>query len=117
VTDGKFFIAQIMFFSHKKSLNVKICNKKISYFSSRNQYFPHIPYVASKNGRLILTLKKISTSLVTYLVTASFEFAARTAAYSATLAGIILATILAPNFADAETVNAVPVDLVTTTET
>jgi hypothetical protein len=28
---------------------VKISNKKISFFSSRNQYFPHIPYVASKN--------------------------------------------------------------------
>jgi hypothetical protein len=28
---------------------VKISNKKFSFFSSRNQYFPHIPYVASKN--------------------------------------------------------------------
>jgi hypothetical protein len=28
---------------------VKISNKKISFFSTRNQYFPHIPYVASKN--------------------------------------------------------------------
>jgi hypothetical protein len=45
----KKFIAQIMFFSHKKSKNVKISNKKFSFFSSRNQYFPHIPYVASKN--------------------------------------------------------------------
>jgi hypothetical protein len=27
---------------------VKISNKKISFFSTRNQYFPHIPYVASK---------------------------------------------------------------------
>jgi hypothetical protein len=27
---------------------VKISNKKFSFFSSRNQYFPHIPYVASK---------------------------------------------------------------------
>jgi hypothetical protein len=51
VTDGKFFIAQIMFLSHKKSLNVKISNKKISFFSSRNQYFPHIPYVASKKSK------------------------------------------------------------------
>jgi hypothetical protein len=48
VTDGNFFIAQIMFLSHKKSLNVKISNKKFSFFSSRNQYFPHIPYVAGK---------------------------------------------------------------------
>jgi hypothetical protein len=28
---------------------VKISNKNFSFFSSRNQYFPHIPYVASKN--------------------------------------------------------------------
>jgi hypothetical protein len=28
---------------------VKISNKKISFFSTRNQYFPHISYVASKN--------------------------------------------------------------------
>jgi hypothetical protein len=27
---------------------VKISNKKFSFFSSLNQYFPHIPYVASK---------------------------------------------------------------------
>jgi hypothetical protein len=27
---------------------VKISNKKKSFFSTRNQYFPHIPYVASK---------------------------------------------------------------------
>jgi hypothetical protein len=27
---------------------VKISNKKNPFFSSRNQYFPHIPYVASK---------------------------------------------------------------------
>jgi hypothetical protein len=26
-------------------------NKKFSFFSSRNQYFPHIPYVASKNWK------------------------------------------------------------------
>jgi hypothetical protein len=30
---------------------VKISNKKISFFPSRNQYFPHIPYVASKKDR------------------------------------------------------------------
>jgi hypothetical protein len=28
---------------------VKISNKFFSFFSSLNQYFPHIPYVASKN--------------------------------------------------------------------
>jgi hypothetical protein len=27
---------------------VKISNKIFSFFSTRNQYFPHIPYVASK---------------------------------------------------------------------
>jgi hypothetical protein len=27
---------------------VKISNKKISFFPSQNQNFPHIPYVASK---------------------------------------------------------------------
>jgi hypothetical protein len=48
----KILIAQIMFFSHKKSQNVKIGNKKISFFSSRNQY-PHIPYVASKNWQIL----------------------------------------------------------------
>jgi hypothetical protein len=52
-----------------------------------------------------------------YIVTASFEFAARTAAYSTSLGGIMLATTLAANFADAGTVDAVPVDLVTTTKT
>jgi hypothetical protein len=29
---------------------VKISNKKNSFFSTRNQYFPHIPYVASKKN-------------------------------------------------------------------
>jgi hypothetical protein len=33
VTDGNFFIAQIMF----------LYNKKNSFFPSLNQYFPHIP--------------------------------------------------------------------------
>jgi hypothetical protein len=28
---------------------MKISEKKISFFSALNQYFPHIPYVASKN--------------------------------------------------------------------
>jgi hypothetical protein len=32
---------------------VKISNKKFSFFSSRNQYFPHIPYVASKKINII----------------------------------------------------------------
>jgi hypothetical protein len=27
---------------------MKISEKKISFFSTQNQYFPHIPYVASK---------------------------------------------------------------------
>jgi hypothetical protein len=31
---------------------VKISNKNFSFFSSRNQYFPHIPYVASKKQYL-----------------------------------------------------------------
>jgi hypothetical protein len=59
----------------------------------------------------------MQVATLTYIVTASFEFAARTAANSATLGGIILATTLAANFADAETISAVPVDLVTTTKT
>jgi hypothetical protein len=50
-------------------------------------------------------------------VTASFEFAARTAVNPASLGGKILATTLAADFADAETVDAVPVDLVTTIKT
>jgi hypothetical protein len=29
---------------------VKISNKKFSFFPSLNQYFPHIPYVASKKA-------------------------------------------------------------------
>jgi hypothetical protein len=51
VTDGNFFIAQIMLFIHKKSKKVKISEKKYSFFSTLNQYFPHIPYVASKKER------------------------------------------------------------------
>jgi hypothetical protein len=51
VTDGKKFIAQIMFFSHKKYKNVKISNKKFSFVPSLIQYFPHIPYVASKKSK------------------------------------------------------------------
>jgi hypothetical protein len=31
---------------------MKISNKKNSFFSTRNQYFPHIPYVASKKTSL-----------------------------------------------------------------
>jgi hypothetical protein len=49
VTDGKFFNAQIMLFIHKKSKKVKISEKFFSFFSTLNQYLPHIPYVASKN--------------------------------------------------------------------
>jgi hypothetical protein len=40
-----------------------------------------------------------------------------TAAKSATLGSIILATTLAANVADVDTVDAVPVDFVTTTKT
>jgi hypothetical protein len=29
---------------------MKISDIKFSYFSTLNQYFPHIPYVASKKG-------------------------------------------------------------------
>jgi hypothetical protein len=57
VTDEKIFIAQNMFFSHKKSKNGKISNNFFSFFSSQNQYFPHIPYVASKNGFLSIIVK------------------------------------------------------------
>jgi hypothetical protein len=32
---------------------LKISNKKISFFPSLNQYFPHIPYVASKKNKKI----------------------------------------------------------------
>jgi hypothetical protein len=48
---------------------VKISNKKFSFFSSRNQYFPHIPYVASKKERKIIFFLYfffISFSLSTY---------------------------------------------------
>jgi hypothetical protein len=48
----KKFIAQIMFLSHKKSLNVKISNN-FFHLSQQNQYFPHIPYVASKKMKTI----------------------------------------------------------------
>jgi hypothetical protein len=64
VTDGKKFIAQIMFFSHKKSLNVKISNTFYSFFSSRNQYFPHIPYVASKMGEFFEERKKSNLDII-----------------------------------------------------
>jgi hypothetical protein len=35
---------------------VKISDKKFSFFSSRNQYFPHIPYVASKKPPYFLSI-------------------------------------------------------------
>jgi hypothetical protein len=47
---------------------------------------------------------------MTYILTASFEFAARTVANSVTMGGIILAITLAANFADADICDAVPVD-------
>jgi hypothetical protein len=37
---------------------VKISNKKFSFFSTLNQYFPHIPYVASKNVEYSQNYKK-----------------------------------------------------------
>jgi hypothetical protein len=49
-----------------------------------------------------------SSQLTYYIVTASFEFAARTAANFASLGGKILATTLAAYFTDAETID--PVD-------
>jgi hypothetical protein len=48
VTDGIFYIAQIILVIHK-SRKMKICDFFFSFFSTLNQYFPHIPYVASKN--------------------------------------------------------------------
>jgi hypothetical protein len=64
VTDGKNFIAQIMFLAIKSPKTWKSAIKKISFFSSRNQYFPHIPYVASKKGfsfKMSLHLYNVST--------------------------------------------------------
>jgi hypothetical protein len=42
---------------------VKISNKNFSFFLSRNQYFPHIPYVASKKW---CTLAKINRNISMY---------------------------------------------------
>jgi hypothetical protein len=42
-----FLIAQIMLVIHKKSRKMKISDF-FSFFSTLNQYFPHMPYVASK---------------------------------------------------------------------
>jgi hypothetical protein len=40
---------------------VKISNKNFSFFSTLNQYFPHIPYVASKGlFQMIIFRKKLS---------------------------------------------------------
>jgi hypothetical protein len=50
VTDGKKIIAQIMLFIHKKSYKIEISEKKFSFFSTLNQSFPHISYVASKKS-------------------------------------------------------------------
>jgi hypothetical protein len=44
VRDGRIFLLLKSCY-----LAIKISNQKNSFFSSRNQYFPHIPYVASKN--------------------------------------------------------------------
>jgi hypothetical protein len=74
VTDGKKFIAQIILFIHKKSKKVKISEKKFSFFSTPNQYFLHIPYVASKNMEIqmnfqnfTLKVKKPKLSMFLYL--------------------------------------------------
>jgi hypothetical protein len=40
---------------------VKISNKKFSFFSSLNQYFPHIPYVASEKPDALVGACKLST--------------------------------------------------------
>jgi hypothetical protein len=39
---------------------MKISDFFFSFFSTLNQYFPHIPYVASKNGRKIVEKLKIA---------------------------------------------------------
>jgi hypothetical protein len=45
----KNIIAQITLFIHKKSYKIKISEIFFLFFSTLNQYFPHISYVASKN--------------------------------------------------------------------
>jgi hypothetical protein len=45
----EFFSLKSCFLAIKQSWNMKISNIFFSFFPSRNQYFPHIPYVASKN--------------------------------------------------------------------
>jgi hypothetical protein len=37
---------------------VKISNKKFSFFLARNQYFPHIPYVASKKIKIFYNFSR-----------------------------------------------------------
>jgi hypothetical protein len=68
VTDGILFSAQIMFFSYKKSLNEKISNNFFSFFSTRNQNFPHIPYVASKKSSPYKIKSCLSTNGTLYWV-------------------------------------------------
>jgi hypothetical protein len=46
---------------------MKISKKKISFFSSLNQYFPHIPYVASKK----LLFRKKSAKFIKH---SNFQF-------------------------------------------
>jgi hypothetical protein len=59
----------------------------------------------------------LDTNPIATLTYITYIHTYRTAANFVTLGGIILATTLEANFSDAETVDAVPVDLVTTTKT
>jgi hypothetical protein len=55
--------------------NVKISNKKFSFFSTRNQNFPHIPYVASEKN--LGSFKIRSRDLWALLPTEPFRSATR----------------------------------------
>jgi hypothetical protein len=52
----KKIIAQIMLVIPKKSRQMKISDF-FKFFSTLNQYFPHIPCVASKKGNFVLPRK------------------------------------------------------------
>jgi hypothetical protein len=47
---------------------MKISKNFFSFFSSLNQYFPHIPYVASKNQRHLGCLRHFEENLKTKTV-------------------------------------------------
>jgi hypothetical protein len=47
----KFFYRSIHVIKSKKVLKSENKQKKFSFFPSLNQYFPHIPYVASKKSQ------------------------------------------------------------------